>query len=142
MKGYLLLLGFLVPLILLSPTSFAVDTIPERQLQNGFNIRGNYHSRMCVPLNKMEVSKLPNTAALAKKITHAGGNHSELIILRDIKGRAKLSPLPPRIPRILLYLTTACSACQLQYFEGCWPNSMKAAPLLSRADVLIFAGCR
>mmetsp|Transcript_67931 Transcript_67931/g.127296 ORF Transcript_67931/g.127296 Transcript_67931/m.127296 type:complete len:217 (+) Transcript_67931:145-795(+) len=38
-------------------------------------------------------------------------------------------------------MTTACSSCQLKHLQGCWPNSMEAAPLLSLADVLLFAGC-
>jgi len=119
---------------LLSPTSFAVGMLPERQ---DFG-KGNYRSRMCDSSNKIEVA---STAGLAKTITHAG-HQSELIVLRDIKGTAKSSPLPPRTPHILLYLTTACSKCHMKYLEGCWPKSMKSAPLLSRADVLLFAGCR
>jgi hypothetical protein len=135
-------LGISSILILLSPTSFAVGMLPERQHQPpqyDFGVKGNYRSRMCDPSNKIEVA---STATLAKKITHAG-HQSELIVLRDIKGTAKSSsPLPPRTPHILLYLTTACSKCHMKYLEGCWPKSMESAPLLSRADVLLFAGCR
>ena len=44
-------------------------------------------------------------------------------------------------PRILVYLTTTCSSCQLRHLQRCWPRSMQAAPLLRKSHVLLYAGC-
>ena len=128
---------FCIPLFLLSSTSFADDTLPRRQLDAGI---GHFKSTMCRPPGKIEDLNKPAIKAIANKIAHAG-NSTDIVIFRDIKKSAKSSPLPPGTPRILVYMTTACSSCQLKHLQGCWPNSMEAAPLLSQADVLLFAGC-
>ena len=43
--------------------------------------------------------------------------------------------------KTLLLLTTHCSPQHAQMLRQCWPGSMKAAPTLRGADVLLWAGC-
>ena len=53
--------------------------------------------------------------------------------------RVRDAPGPPA--STLVYLTTACTPCHLQYLRACWPTALRRS-VLAEADVLMYAGCR
>ena len=57
----------------------------------------------------------------------------------DLKGTAIRAPYSGH-PRTLIYLTTHCSRCHLVHLQSCWPGTLRRAELLSKADVLLYAG--
>ena len=104
--------------------------------------------KMCASSESTEDSSVAYTSSVTSALTtlHAATNTSDGIIFKDMKralgmldGPAQVSPKPPRI---LLYITTACNSCHMKYLQRCWPTSLRAAPLLIHAHVLLYAGCR
>lgn len=92
-------------------------------------------------------SSITNFEHMFRAANASRWSHNDAVVLPDLKRLISPRDATPPLqhlassPRILMYLTTACSSCHLKYLQESWPRSMQAAQLLVHADVLVYAGC-